>query len=99
MVLSMLNYKFMSKALNTGNLLEVPNNLDDFKNRVLSRICPHIEWQCDTYRELLELILQYLSVTKAEFDAIFGRAIFEPPSSITGVTAEGPPLDDGIYHH
>ncbi|MBG0676451.1 restriction endonuclease [Enterobacter bugandensis] len=99
MVLSMLNYKFMSKALNTGSLLEVPKNLDDFKTRVLSQICPHIEWHCDTYRELLELILQYLSVTKAEFDGIFGEAIFEPPSRITGVTAEGPPLDDGIYHH
>lgn len=99
MVLSMLNYRFMSKALNTGNLLEVPQNLDDFKTRVLAQICPHIEWHCDTYRELLELILEYLSDTKAEFDAIFGRAIFEPPSSITGGTADGPPLEDGIYHH
>lgn len=99
MVLSMLNYRFMSKALNTGNLLEVPKDLDDFKTRVLAQICPHIEWHCDTYRELLEIILEYLSDTKAEFDAIFGGAIFEPPSSITGVTADGPPLEDGIYHH
>jgi len=99
MVLSMLNYRFMSKALNTGNLLEVPKNLDDFKTRVLAQICPHIEWHCDTYRELLEIILEYLSDTKAEFDAIFGGAIFEPPSSITGVTVDGPPLEDGIYHH
>ncbi|WP_261412167.1 restriction endonuclease [Serratia quinivorans] len=99
MVLSMLNYRFMSKALNTGNLLEVPKNLDDFKTRVLAQICPHIEWHCDTYRELLDIILEYLSDTKAEFDAIFGGAIFEPPSSITGITADGPPLEDGIYHH
>lgn len=99
MVLSMLNYKFMSKALNTGNLLEVPKNLDDFKSRVLAQICPHIEWHCDTYRELLEIILEYLSDTKAEFDTIFGGAIFEPLSSITGITADGPPLEDDIYHH
>lgn len=31
MVLSMLNYRFISKALNTGNLLEVPKNLDDLR--------------------------------------------------------------------
>ncbi|EMB6102157.1 restriction endonuclease [Proteus mirabilis] len=99
MVLSMFNYKFMSKALNTGNLLEVPKNLDDFKTRVLSQICPHIELYCDTYRELLKIILEYLSDTKAEFDTIFGGAIFEPPISITGVTADGPPLEDGSYHH
>lgn len=99
MVLSMFNYKFMSKALNTGNLLEVPKNLDDFKTRVLSQICPHIELYCDTYRELLKIILEYLSDTKAEFDTIFGGAIFEPPISITGVTADGPPLEDSSYHH
>lgn len=99
MALSMLNYRFMSKALNTGNLLNVPKNLDDFKTRVLTQICPHIEWHCDTYRELLEIILEYLSDTKAEFDAIFGGTIFEPLGCITGVTAAGPPLDDGIYHH
>ncbi|WLO83412.1 restriction endonuclease [Pantoea agglomerans] len=99
MALSMLNYRFMSKALNTGNLLNVPKNLDDFKTRILTQICPHIEWHCDTYRELLEIILEYLSDTKAEFDAIFGGTIFEPLGSITGVTTAGPPLDDGIYHH
>ncbi len=99
MVLSMFNYRFMSKALNTGNLLDVPKNLDDFKIRVLAQICPHIEWHCDTYRGLLEIILEYLSDTKAEFDAIFGGAIFEPPKSITEVTADGPPLEDGIYQH
>lgn len=98
-VLSMFNYKFMSKALNSGNLLEVPKSLDDFKTRVLALICPHIEQHCDTYRELLEIILEYLSDTKAEFDAIFGEAIFGPPSNITGVTAAGPPLEEGIYHH
>ncbi|HBT4834043.1 TPA: restriction endonuclease [Klebsiella variicola subsp. variicola] len=99
MALSMLNFGFISKALNTGNLLDVPKDLDDFKTRFLAQICPHIEWHCSTYRELLESILEYLSDTKAEFDAIFGKAIFEPQSSITGVTTDGPPLEDGIYHH
>lgn len=99
MALSMLNYRFMSKALNTGSLLNVPKSLDDFKTRVLTQICPHMEWHCDTYRGLLEIILEYLSDTKAEFDAIFGGTIFEPLGTITGVTAAGPSLDDGIYHN
>ncbi|HBQ5076463.1 TPA: restriction endonuclease [Klebsiella pneumoniae] len=99
MAFSMLNFRFISKALNTSNLLDIPKDLHDFKTSVLAQICPHIEWYCDTYRELLELILEYLSDTKAEFDAIFGRAIFEPQSSITGVTADGSPLEDDIYYH
>ncbi|MBK3848104.1 restriction endonuclease [Stutzerimonas xanthomarina] len=97
MLLSMFNYMVLSPNLNTGTLLDVPNNLDEFKTKVLAQITPHIEWHCDTFRGLLELILKYLSDIQAEFDAIFGGSIFQPRDSISGVTADGPPLEDNIY--
>lgn len=98
MALSMFNYMAMSPALCTGMLLDVPTDLDEFKARVLAVIAPHIEWHCYTFRGLLNIILDYLRDVEADFDAIFGGSIFEPRDSITGVTADGPPLEDGIYH-
>ena len=98
MVLSMFNFEFMSKGFNTGKLLTPPDSLDDFKSRIFANIIPNSESSCDTYRELLEFILEYLTDTKQKFDKIFGGPIFEPLSSITRVTTDGPPLEDDIYH-
>ncbi|MBW5416304.1 restriction endonuclease [Pseudomonas sp. MAG002Y] len=99
MVLSMFNNQVMSPLLNTGTLLDVPKSLDEFKIGVLAKITPHITWYCDTFRVLLEGILEYIADTEAEFDAIFGGSIFEPRDSISRVTDDGPPLDENIYHH
>ncbi len=98
MYLSMFNYMALSPSLNTGTLLDLPTSLDEFQTRVLAQITPHIEWHCDTFRGLLEIILEYLADVEAEFDAIFGGSIFEPRDPICGVTADGPPLENGIYH-
>ena len=98
MILSMFNYLVMSPALNTGTMLDVPTDLDDFKTRVLAKITPHIEWHCYTFRGLLDIILKYLADVERDFDAIFGGSIFEPRDPISRVTADGPPLEDGIYH-
>lgn len=98
MLLSMFNYMAMSPALSTGNLLEVPKSLDEFKTRVLAKITPHIEWHCHTFRGLLEIILKYLADVEADCDAIFGGSIFAPRDPISRVTADGPPLEDGIYY-
>lgn len=98
MALSMFNYLAVSPALNTGTMLEVPKDLEDFKTRVLAVITPHIRWECSTFRQLLQIMLEYMRDLEAEFDAIFGGSIFEPRRPITGVTLDGPPTDDGIYH-
>jgi hypothetical protein len=96
MILSMFNYLVMSPALNTGTMLDVPTDLDEFKTRVLAKITPHIEWHCYTFRGLLDIILKYLADVEGDFDAIFGGSIFEPRDPISRVTADGPPLEDGI---
>ncbi|SFP78138.1 hypothetical protein SAMN05216190_11894 [Pseudomonas borbori] len=98
MFLSMFNNLVLSPVLNTGTLLDLPKSLDEFKTGVLAQITPHIEWHCDTFRGLLEIILKYLADVEAEFDAIFGGSIFELRDPISGVIADGPPLEDGIYH-
>lgn len=96
MLLSMFNYMAISPALHTGNLLDVPQSLDEFKTRVLAKITPHIEWHCDTFRGLLEIILEYLADVEADFDEIFGGSIFESRDPVSRVTADGPPLEDVI---
>lgn len=98
MLLSMFNYMAISKGLSTGTMLNVPKSLDEFKTGVLAKITPHIQWHCDTFRGLLDIILEYLADTKAKFEAIFGKSIFEPIDHISGVTVDGPPLEEGIYH-
>ncbi|EIK69535.1 hypothetical protein PseBG33_0204 [Pseudomonas synxantha BG33R] len=98
MALSMFNYMVMMPFSSPGSLLDVPTDLDEFKARVLAKITPHIEWRCQTFRELLQIILEYLRDVEADFDQIFGGSIFEPIASISSVTADGPPLDDSIYH-
>lgn len=98
MILSMFNYLAIGPALNMGTMLDVPANLDEFKTKVLAKITPHIEWHCNTFRGLLGIILEYLADVERDFDAIFGGSIFEPRDSISRVTADGPPLEDGIYH-
>lgn len=97
MVLAMLNVPLHS--LSMRGLGGVPNNLDEFKATVLTQIAPGIEYRCNTFRELLEIILEYLADTKSKFDAIFGGPIFEPMESISKVTVERPPLDGDIYHY
>ncbi|HFT6532715.1 TPA: restriction endonuclease [Escherichia coli] len=97
MILSMFNYMSISRGLKTGTFLNVPKSLDDFKAIVLSQITPHIQWNCDTFRELLNTILKYLADIKSEFEIIFGGDIFEQTDNISGVTLDGPPLGGDIY--
>ncbi len=97
MILSMFNYMSISRGLKTGTFLNVPKSLDDFKAIVLSQITPHIQWNCDTFRELLNTILKYLADIKSEFEMIFGGDIFEQTDNISGVTLDGPPLGGDIY--
>jgi len=68
-----------------------------FKATVLSQITPHIQWHCDTFRELLITILEYLVDVKSEFELIFGGDIFERTDNISRVTIDGPLLEDSIY--
>ena len=96
MILSMFNYMSISRGLNTGTLLDVPKTLDDFKATVLSQITPHIQWHCDTFRELLITILEYLEDVKSEFELIFGGDIFDRTDNNSSVTIDGPPLQASI---
>lgn len=98
MALSMFNYGVMSPFMQAGTLIDLPESVDDFKSRVLSVITPHIVWQCRTFRELLQIILEYLRDVETEFDGIFGGSIFEERESISRATEIGPCLEDGIYH-
>lgn len=91
----MFNLKSLSKHLDTGTLLNTPKDLDDFKERVLSQITPGVEWHCTTFRELLELILEFLSDLESQFNSLFGGYIFDKFAT-TGVTEEGPPLVEEI---
>lgn len=97
-VFSMFNYGVLSPHLSTATLLKLPEDLLDFKTRVLSVAIPYIEWHCTTFRQLLELILEFLSDIKMQFDLIFGGSIFEARNAVSNVTIEGPALDDDIYH-
>ena len=93
MLLSMFNFHWVSPFLRTGTLLNVPQDLETFKNEVLSKIVPHIVWQCSSFRELLHIMLRYLADVEAEFNAIFGKCIFDL-QAISGVGHDGPPLED-----
>ncbi|WP_133970776.1 MULTISPECIES: restriction endonuclease [Pseudomonas] len=95
MSFSMFNYRAMSPVLGSDALLGLPEDLDDFKSRVLTLITPHVRWHCDTFRGLLDVILKYLKDVETEFDEVFGGPIFEPRAPIIGVTRDGPPLRMG----
>lgn len=93
MVLSMFNNQILSPGLNTGTLLNVPPDLETFKKETLSKIAPHIEWHCTTFRGLLEIMLQYLSDVEAEFNELFGTYIFDL-EPISKVDEDGPPIEE-----
>lgn len=95
-VLAMMNAP--SYSLHLRDYGDIPKNLEEFKAKVLTQIAPGIDYRCNTFRELLEIILNYLADTKAKFDAIFGGAIFELRNSKNKVTELGPPLD-GQFHY
>lgn len=91
MIFSMFNMHIISPTMETtGKLLIPPANLQEFLER-LALITPHIRWRCSTFRELLEGVLEYLSDAVEEFNALFGRYIFET-RPISGVGPEGPQL-------
>src|SRR5690554_1598373 len=75
--LSMFNFETLTPRLDTGRLLDVPSDLEGFKREVLSFIAPGIQWHCSTFRELLDLILQFLHDIEEEFNALFGGYIFD----------------------
>ncbi|MGM0988767.1 MAG: restriction endonuclease [Pseudomonadota bacterium] len=91
-MLSMFNLETISPHLDTGRLLDVPSDLDDFKREVLSLISPGVEWHCSNFRDLLDLILQFLHDLEEEFNELFGGYIFDI-ESISGVGPDGPPVD------
>lgn len=97
MVLAMMNAPSYSPFMRDQG--DIPNNLEEFKAKVLTQIAPGIDYRCNTFRELLEIILEYLADTKAKFDAIFGESIFEPRESRYKVTVQGPPLVGDVYHY
>lgn len=76
MALAFLNTALIMPSM--GGPGSVPSNLDEFKTNLLTQIAPGLEYRCDTFRELLDIVLLYLSDTKSEFDAIFGGPVFEP---------------------
>ncbi|KKB02724.1 restriction endonuclease [Pantoea anthophila] len=97
MVMAMMDASSYSPSMR--HLGDIPNNFEEFKEKVLTQIAPGIDYRCNTYRELLEIILEYLADTKARFDAIFGGAIFEPRESRNKITVLGPPLIGDVYHY
>jgi len=97
MVLAMMDASSYSPSMRAQE--DIPNNFEEFKAKVLTQIAPGIDCRCNTFRELLEIILEFLADTKAKFDAIFGGAIFEPRESRNKVTVLGPPLDGNVYHY
>lgn len=97
MVLAMMNAPSYSPSMRVQE--DIPDNFEEFKAKVLMQIAPGIDYHCNTFRELLEIILEFLADTKAKFDAIFGGTIFEPRESRNKVTVLGPPLDGNVYHY
>ena len=96
MTLSMFNLLTVSHTFNTGSLLDVPSDLEDFKKKVLSEITPGVEWHCATFRGLLDIILEFLGDVEEEFNSLFGGYIFDI-ESISGVGPEGPPIDGKCF--
>lgn len=90
---SMFNWETISPLLSPGTLLDIPSDIESFKERALSIISPGIEWHCRTFRSLLHLILQFLGDIEEEFNTLFGGYIFENKSA-RGVGAEGPSIGD-----
>lgn len=88
---SMFNMESVSLNIDTGTLLDVPSDLEMFKNEVLSSISPGVEWYCNTFRELLNLILEFLNDVEEEFNSLFDGYIFDT-QAISGVGPEGPPI-------
>lgn len=89
---SMFNMESLSPLLNTGTLLKVPSSLESFKKEVLFNISPGVEWHCKTFRELLNLILQFLKSVEEKFNSLFGGYVFDIRLT-SGVEPEGPPID------
>lgn len=89
---SMFNLKSVSPRMDTGTLLSVPSDLESFKKEVLSNISPGVEWHCMTFRDQLNLILQFLKDVEEEFNSLFGGYIFDI-RPMSGVGPDGPPID------
>ncbi len=94
MVFSMFNYHIVAPVLDASKVAGLPVSVEDFEKRVLSLIAPNEQWKCETFREVLELILKYLSDAVDKFNDLFGGAIFEHHAPISNVDVDGPPLDD-----
>lgn len=93
MLFSIFNFPSVSTMPRARKLLDVPSDLEGFKDNILSLIAPGIERHCTTFRGLLEIILQFLQDVEAEFNSLFGRYIFDI-APISGVGEDGPPIED-----
>lgn len=94
---TMFNIGIMPKLFKKSDILIPQKNLDEFKSKLSTLLGFTVNTDCRTFRDLLEAIINYLLEVKGKFDAIFGGSIFEPKHSFSGVTFDGPPLDEGIY--
>ncbi|MEX0528869.1 restriction endonuclease [Raoultella terrigena] len=94
---TMFNIGIMPKLFKKSDILIPQKNLDEFKSKLSTLLGFAVNTDCRTFRDLLEAIINYLLEVKRKFDAIFGGSIFEPKHSFSGVTFDGPPLDEGIY--
>jgi len=91
-LLSMLNAHTVCPNLDMGGLLDVPSSLESFKEEVLSKGFPGVEWHCSSFRELLNSILQFLRDVETEFNYLFDGYIFDI-EPLSGVEPDGPPID------
>ncbi|ELP5717210.1 restriction endonuclease [Enterobacter asburiae] len=94
---TMFNIGIMPKLFKKSDILIPQKNLDEFKSKLSTLLGFTVNTDCRTFRDLLEAIINYLLEVKGKFDAIFGGSIFESKHSFSGVTFDGPPLDEGIY--
>lgn len=94
MVFSMFNCHIIAPVLDVSKVSGLPVSIEDFERRVLSLVAPDEEWRCKTYREVLELILNYLLDAENKFNVLFVGAIFQRLVSISNVDIDGPPIGE-----
>lgn len=76
-MLAKFNHPILMPSIGANPITDTPSSLEKFKIEVLSRITPDVTWYCDTFRELLVLIIEFLSDIEEKFNSLFGRYIFD----------------------
>ena len=60
-----------------GTLLKVPETVEDFRERMLRKVCTYYEFASATFRELLDELRTVISAAVQEFLDLFGENIFD----------------------